>query len=227
MTTTAEVLADLEASGTAQNRKVYRRHGVQNALYGVSYTNLKALKKEIKVNHPMARELWATGNHDARILATMIADPRQADETLLESWVNNLGNYMIGDAFSGYVSQTSFACARMEQWTQSEDEWVGMVGWNLLAHLAMKDQTLDDSYFRPYLAVIERDIHTRKNRVRYSMNNALIAIGLRSEALEADAVAAAQRIGVVEVDHGETNCKTPDAVPYIRNASTRRKSAAR
>jgi len=33
----------------------------------------------------------------------------------------------------------------------------------------------------------------------------------------------AAAIGKVEVDHGETSCKTPDAVPYIEKALARKK----
>jgi hypothetical protein len=73
-----------------------------------------------------------------------------------------------------------------------------------------------DSYFDPYLGRIERDIRNSKNRVRHTMNNALIAIGIRSEALRTKAEAAARRIGRVHVDHGQTGCVTPDAVEYIR-----------
>jgi 3-methyladenine DNA glycosylase AlkD len=130
----------------------------------------------------MARDLWKSGNHDARVLATMIADPKQADESLLESWVRDLGNYVITDAVSSYIGQTQFAREKMEAWTKSDDEWIGTVGWNLLGHLAMKDQSLHDDYFLPYIEIIERTIHDRKNRVRYAMNNALIAIGIRSDA---------------------------------------------
>ena len=57
------------------------------------------------------------------------------------------------------------------------------------------------------------------------MNGALIAIGLRSPALRKKAVAAARRIGKVDVDHGETGCKTPDADSYIEKAGGRRKAS--
>jgi len=40
-------------------------------------------------------------------------------------------------------------------------------------------------------------------------------------------LAAAKRIGKVEVDHGETSCKTPDASTYIRKAVARRSKASR
>jgi hypothetical protein len=53
------------------------------------------------------------------------------------------------------------------------------------------------------------------------MNGALIGIGIAKPALRNKAIAAAKRIGKVEVDHGETNCKTPDAVTYIEKAVKR------
>jgi 3-methyladenine DNA glycosylase AlkD len=224
MATLTEVMDELQAAGSEQTRKVYRKHGIRNEMFGVSYATLKALTKKIKRDHALALQLWATGNHDARVLATMIADPKQADEAMLDSWVRDLGNYTIADAVSGVFSKTAFARAKMEGWVESDDEWIGTVGWNLLSHLAMNDQTLPDSYFDPYLETIRRDIHHRRNRVRYAMNGALIAIGMRSDMLEAKAVEVGQAIGTVDVDHGETNCKTPDAVAYIQKAKARSRS---
>ena len=45
---------------------------------------------------------------------------------------------------------------------------------------------------------------------------------VRSPQLQKLALAAAKKIGKVEVDHGDTNCKTPDAVLYIEKASKRK-----
>lgn len=90
----------------------------------------------------------------------------------------------------------------------------------------MKDKALPDDFFEPYLEIIARDIHTRQNRVRYSMNTALIGIGTRSDALEKKAIAIAEQIGPVDVDHGETGCKTPDAASYIRKTRERQRAKA-
>lgn len=227
MTTDTQILQELESLGKDSARKTYRRHGVVEASYGVSYSDMGKLKKRIKTDHALALKLWASGNHDARILALMIADPQQADAATLEAWVHELTNYVISDALGVYVSQTPLAREKAEAWIQSDAEWIAATGWNVLADLAAKDQSLPDSYFAPYLAIIERDLHGSKNRVRHSMNNAVIAIGLRGEALEAQAVASAERIGKVIVDHGETNCKTPAAIPYIAKAKAHRAQAHR
>jgi len=219
---TKAVLQELEAAGTAQNRKVYKRHGAREPLFGVSYARLNALKKQIKTDHALARALWKTGNHDARVLATLVADPKQLDEATLEAWAAELDNYMVTDAFTTLASRTPFVRAKAEVWSQSDDEWIGNAGWQLVAHLALKDEALPDACFEKYLDQIEREIHARKNRTRYAMNNALIAIGGRNEPLKDKALKVAERIGPVEVDHGETNCKTPDAIPYIEKMWARK-----
>ena len=221
-----DAMNQLQEMGTAQNRKIYARHGVGENMFGISYANLNKLAKAAKCDHSLALELWANGNHDARVLAAMVADPTQADESLLEAWLADLDSYVITDAFSGFVGKTSMARGKGEEWISSDDEWPGRAGWHLVAHLAMKDQGLPDAYFAAHLATIESEIHASKNRVKDAMNSALISIGIRNDALEEQALAAADRIGKVEVDHGETGCKTPDAADYIRRTLARRRQKA-
>lgn len=218
------VLRELEALGTEQTRKTYRRHGVAGEQYGVPYAPLGKLAKRLKTDHALARELWASGNHDARILATMIADPGAMAGPQLDQWIRDVDNYVLADAFTGLASRTPVARKKMEKWTRSTHEWVGRIGWGLLARLAMADSTLTDGDYERYLEEIEKRIHGSKNRIRDAMNMAVIAIGLRSAAFEKKAVGAAKRIGKVEVDHGQTGCKTPDAVEYIGKANARQKT---
>jgi 3-methyladenine DNA glycosylase AlkD len=220
--TAQDVLQELAVLGTEQNRKIYRRHGAGDNTYGVSYANLNALKKKLKRNTPLAEQLWASAIHDARILATMIADSKNLSEQTIDAWANDLPNYIVADALAGLVAQTPFARARMEQWYTAEHEPLARAGWSLLGQLAMKDKDLPDSFFAPYLELIARDIHTSKNRIKEAMNSALIAIGTRNETLEHQAIAIARQIGPVEVDHGETDCATPLAEPYIRKARARK-----
>lgn len=221
-----QTLQQLEALGAEQNRKIYRRHGVSANLYGVSYAHQRKLAKTIKRDHPLALELWRSGNHDARILATFIADPAQADDSLLESWAADLDNYVLTDAFAAFVGKTALCQAKAEQWRSTAGEWQGRAGWHLVSYLAMQNPDLPDAWFSDHLDTIAREIHTRQNRVRDAMNNALIAIGIRNPALETLALAAAARIGKVEVDHGQTGCKTPDAAAYIQRTLARRRQKA-
>ncbi len=217
------IMHELESLGTEQNRKIYSKHGVMDNFFGVSFTHLRNLAKKIKANHLLARELWVTGNHDARNLATMIADPKIVTEVEIDQWVLDLKDYILADSFAQFVNKTSFCHSKMELWTQSENEWIGRAGWQLLALLAMNDKTLSDEYFENLLKIIEQKIHVSKNRTRYAMNAALIAIGIRNPELKRKAIESAQKIGKVEVDHGDTSCKTPIASEYIEKTWKQRK----
>jgi len=212
----------LESLGTEQNRKVYGRHGASSNVYGVSWANYGKLQKKLKTNQPLAEELWATGNFDARILATMIADASQCTSALLEEWVKQIDCNPVASAFAKLVAASPLGAAKGEKWRKSKSEWVAATGWDTIAALAMNKST-DGVDFESLIPVIEADIHSAKNRARHSMNSALIAIGSRSPALRKAAITAAKRIGKVEVDHGETGCKTPDAVEYIQKVAARAK----
>jgi 3-methyladenine DNA glycosylase AlkD len=225
--TETEVMQQLRSLGKEQTAKTYRRHGVRGDVFGVSYGDLGKLKKRIKVDHALAVALWRTGNHDARILATMVADPAALDERTLDAWARDLDSYPIADAFAGLAAQSPAARRCMERWTTDDGEWVGRAGWLVLARLAGDGGALSDAELAGYLPTIEREIHTRKNRVRDAMNSALIAVGIRNAPLREQALAAAARIGTVDVDHGETNCKTPDAAEYIRKTVAYREGKRR
>jgi 3-methyladenine DNA glycosylase AlkD len=225
--TKTEVMKELRANGTAQNRKVLRQHGIRGEMFGVSYAALGKLRKKIKIDQALAEQLWATGNLDARVLTTMIADPGKISVATLNAWAKDVDNRGLAAALSNLAAAAPSAKGRMEKWTASKNETIACTGWHTLASIARQDNGLSDAYFKNYLETIESKIHTSKNWVKYAMNNALINIGVRSSALEKTAIAAAKRIGKVEVDHGVTGCKTPDAAAYIKKTVAYQKKRAK
>lgn len=221
-TSVDKVMKGLEKAGTEQNRKVYARHGAGPNQFGVSWKELRALGKQYKGDNELAEGLWKTGNQDARILAVLSADPKTIPEKTVDRWVKQIDYYPLADEFAGLVHKTPFARAKMEEWTSSDKEYVGQAGWVLLTKLAMDDKGSEDEYLSGRVGEIETEIHDAPNRAKYSMNSALIAIGMRDPALQKVAMEAAKRIGTVEVDHGETGCKTPDAYSYMQKKSPKR-----
>jgi 3-methyladenine DNA glycosylase AlkD len=218
-----EALDTLRSLGTEQARKTYRRHGAAEDVYGVSFAELGKLKKKIKVDHALAEGLWASGNHDARMLAAMVADPARLDQKTLDAWAAGLRNYVESDGLSDIAARAPQARETMARWMASDREWVAAAGWRVLANLARMEDGLPDEDCERFLSIIERDIKSSPNRVRHEMNSAVIAIGAYHPALTAKALAAAARIGKVEVDHGDTGCKTADAAAYIKKTLERKK----
>lgn len=213
--TLAQTMAELEAAGTEQARKTYRRHGAPDPVFGVSFATLKTLAKRIGTDHELACALWETGNFDARNLAVKIVDPQQMSLSLMDNW-GRTGQVAM---CMGYVACVAFesphAAACVEAWLRDPSPGVRASGWNLVAALALRDETFADAWMEQQVATIERQIHSAPNAERAAMNSALIALGCHNPALRAVATAAALRIGPVEVDHGDTACETVEAAPRL------------
>lgn len=215
----AEVMAELEAAGTAQALKTYRRHGVTGPSFGTSFATLKVLMKRIDVDHELALALWDTGNFDARNLAVKIVDPSRMSEADLDRWAGEASQAIgCGSYVAGLAGEGPYGLSRVRAWLASSNHAQVLAGWSLVGQLANRDESLPDAFFLEMLAEIERTIHSAENSARYNMNNALIGIGDRNPALRDAALAAAARIGPVDVDHGNTSCETPDARASITKA---------
>jgi 3-methyladenine DNA glycosylase AlkD len=216
--TLEETMAALEAAGSEQTRKTYARHGVAIPMFGVSFAALKTLLKRIKVDHELALALWKTGNFDARNLAVKVVDPARMTVADLDRWSKEPTARMCGSYVAHVAAEGPHGHACVGRWLAAKHEDQRTMGWKLVAALAMLDETLDDAWFVQQLAAIEHGIDAAPNNEREAMNQAVIAIGCRNPALRKAATAAATRIGKVDIDHGDTACKTPDAVASIGKA---------
>lgn len=210
-----ETMKMLEGAGSEQTRKTYARHGAKEPMFGVSFAFMKTLVKKIGVDHELAVGLWGTGNHDARTLAMKIADPEKMSPADLDRWAKENMPRMCGGYVAMIAAEGPHGAAVAERWAKSDDPRLRAMSWPLLGQLSMLDETIPDDVFIERLELIAKTIHTASNAEREAMNMAVITIGGRNSALKKAAIAAAKRIGKVEVDHGDTDCKTPDAIPYI------------
>jgi len=214
-----QAMRELEKAGSAQTRKTYARHGGAEPMFGVSFAVLKELTKKIGVDHELALALWDTENFDARNLAVKIVDPERMQSRDLDRWAREAPVARLCGGYVGMVAgEGPHARKRLEAWLVAKDLGVRCSAWCLLGYLAQRDESLDDAFFAKPLAEIERTIHAAPDREREVMNGAVIAIGCRNVALRKAALATSKRIGKLEIDYGDTACKTPDAADSITKA---------
>lgn len=211
----AEVMQALKGYGSEQTRKTYRRHGIVGDLYGVKHGDLAKLRRKTGVDQALALELWQTGNFDARVFATQIADPARMRVKDLEAWRKDLDGHALSNALSNVAQRSPMAVKMMRRWMAFKSEVVQNAGWMILAGIAREQpDRLTKTEYREFLKTVERQIAAAPNRVRHAMNAAVISIGAFVD--ERSGLATAKRLGSVAVDHGDTSCRTPDAVAAIR-----------
>jgi 3-methyladenine DNA glycosylase AlkD len=223
--TLEQTMAALKKAGSEQTRKTYTRHGAAEPMFGVSFAVLKDMTKKIDVDHELALALWDTKNFDARNLAVKIVDPAKMTPADLDKWARETSmSKMCGGYVGMLAGESPHATKKLDSWLAAKDPQLRAAGRSLLGFLAQRDETIPDAFFEKRLAEIERTIHSAPNDEREGKNMLVILIGLRNAALRKAATAAAKRIGKVEIDHGDTDCKTPDAAEYIEKTWAHSKS---
>lgn len=220
MATCAFVMAELKKKGSEKTRKMYARHGMATErMFGVSMADLKVIAKTIKGQQALALELYETGNLDAMYLAGLVAEGRQMTKKQLNGWAERTAKMqMISEYTIPWVAvESHYACDLAMQWIKSQKEHVASCGWCTYAGLvAVKpDEELDLAEIEGLLGTIVKEINGAPNRVCYTMNGFVIAVGTYVKPLLKQAKASARQIGAVSVNLGDTACSLRLATTHI------------
>jgi 3-methyladenine DNA glycosylase AlkD len=193
----AEIIDHLKALSVPDAAAGAARFGVtpQTQQYGISMPDLRKLAKQIGKNHALAERLWASGIHEGRLLATLIADPRQVTEAQMERWVNGFDAWDVCDQCCGNLfDKTQWAYQKTVEWSTRQETYVKRAGFSLMAYLAIHDKKAPDSRFMPFLPIIQREAGDSRNFVKKAVNWALRQIGKRNRALNRLAIETAEAI---------------------------------
>lgn len=224
MTTAAEIMQELKSLGSEQTRKTFARHGAPPAMFGVKVADLKKIAKRIKGDQKLALELYASGNSDAMYLAGLVADGSLMSKKLLDTWAKSAPWQMISEYTVPWVASEHPAAREIAlQWIAAKKPQIAASGWSTYAALlaTRPDSELDLAEIEQLLQQIAATIHQAPDRVRYTMNGFVIAVGGYVKPLLRKAKAIARQIGTVEVDMGDTYCEVPSALGYIEKIEQR------
>jgi 3-methyladenine DNA glycosylase AlkD len=203
------------------------RFGIETGkALGVNIPTLRALARDIGRDHVLAEELWASGVHEARVLAALVDDPRLVSEEQMERWVVQLDSWDVCDGVcSTLFDRTPFAYSKAAEWSGRDPEFVKRAGFVLMAALAVHDKQAEDECFLEMLPLIERESHDERNFVKKAVNWALRSIGKRSPALNKEAVAVARRLA--DAEDSASRWVGKDALRELTSPAIARRLAAR
>ena len=189
------VLAELRALGSEENRAGMARFGINTArAFGVSMTALKPLARRFRRRHDLAAALWASGWHEARILAALIDDPQHVTRKQMDAWAADFDSWDLCDqACMKLFAKTPFVAVQTTRWANDKREFVRRAAFATIAGYAVSAKAAPESDFLPFLDLIERYSTDERNFVKKAVNWALRQIGKRSPGLHRPALALAQR----------------------------------
>lgn len=162
---------------------------------GISIPTLRKMGREIGTDHDLAKQLWDSGIHEARILAAMIDDPEEVTVNQMESWVKDFDSWDVCDqCCSNLFDKTKFAHHKAAEWASRREEFVKRAGFALMAALAVHDKKANNRQFERYLPLIKRESGDERNFVKKAVNWALRQIGKRNLQLNRLAIETGKQI---------------------------------
>jgi 3-methyladenine DNA glycosylase AlkD len=221
--TAASIIKDLHQLAEDPIRRIFINHGAPSTVLGVKVGQLKTIQKKVKKDHALSLALFNSGIPDAQYLAGLIADEKKISQTDLEKWADAAEWQMISEYTVPWIAAESAHGWKLAlKWIDSKNESVQSSGWNTLSSLLSLATTEPDlKALQKLIERVEKEIKKSGNRVRYTMNGFVIAVGTYVPELAETAIKTAARIGKVEVFKGQTSCKVPDAASYIKKTQQR------
>ena len=194
--TADEVLARLRTLADPSRLPGMARYGIGgDAALGVTVAELRTLAKELGRSHDLAAGLWASGVHEARILASMVEEPGLVTAQQLDDWAADFASWDLCDQVcQNLVRHTPFAWPTAIDWSGRPEPFVKRAGFAVMAGLAVADKTSDDDRFEPFLRAVAEQADDERPVVRKGASWALRQIGKRSPGLHARAVETAQEL---------------------------------
>ena len=221
--TVEDVVTELKKMGNAQTKKTWMTHGAQEPCFGVKVEDMKKIQKRVKRDYQLALDLYDTGIADAMYLAGLIADDAKMTKKDLQKWIEGATWGMVAEFTVPWVASASPHGREMAlKWIESKDEAIASAGWQTYSSMvAIKaDADLDLAEIKSLLQRVEKSIHQQPNRVKYVMNNFVIAVACYVKPLHKLAVDTANGIGKVAVELVGA-CKIPFAPDHIRKFAAR------
>ena len=209
--TVDEVMAELAALEDPKPRAVNERHGDD---HGVNLGKLRAIAKRLKTQQELARQLWATGDTAARLLAILISRPRAYDRDELDAMLREASTPKVHDWLVSYVIRKSpYAEELRLAWSADTDPVVASAGWALTTErVAKKPEGLD---LAGLLDVIEAEMKDAAPRLQWAMNSCLAQIGIDHAEHRARAIDIGERLEVLKDYPTPPNCTSPFAPTWI------------
>lgn len=209
------VIQELESLGKERTKKMYMSNGAHEPLFGVATGAMKPMSKKIKINQPLAEELYATGNYDAMYFAGVIADPKAMTEADFDRWIDAAYFYMLSDyVVAVTLSESPLAQDIADKWIASGEELKMSAGWSCYCWLlgSRKDDEFSEDKLSWMMETVKNEIHDAPERTKSAMNNFLYTVGISYSPLSEQALETAREVGTVEM-------KRPNKKSSFLNAS--------
>ncbi|WP_239076986.1 DNA alkylation repair protein [Actinocatenispora rupis] len=205
------MLAELAALEDPKIRAVNEKRGDE---HGVNLGRLRAVAKRVRTQQDLARELWATGDAAAMLLATLVCRPRAFERDELDAMLRQARTPKVHDWLVTYVvAKNPYAEELRQRWLTDPDPVIASAGWALTTERVRKKPAGLD--MAALLDIIDAQLKDAPDRLQWAMNECLGQIGIVHRAYRARAVDIGERLGVLKDHPTPPGCTSPFVPVWI------------
>lgn len=218
-----EIIKELKSKANPKNVEGMARFGIsEKGTLGVGVPVLRKMAKNIGKNHKLAKELWESDIHEARLLAGFIGEPDLMTEKEMESWVCDFDSWDICDQVcSNLFDKTEFAYKKIFDWQKRSEEFVKRTSFVLMACLAVHDKKAKDKQFLKFFPLIKKEAIDERNFVKKAINWALRQIGKRNRGLNKKAIKLA--LDIQKMDSKSAKWIASNALTELQSIAVQRR----
>lgn len=195
-----EVMGHLKSMGNKKDLEGMKRFGINTEkAYGISVTSLRKFAKKIGKNHELAKQLWSSGIHEARLLSCIIEEPEKVSEDQMNNMVKDLNSWDLVDISCNEVfRKLPFAYKKCFELSSRKEEFVKRTAFSLMAYFAWNDRKISNEDLMNFFPVIKRESTDNRNFVKKAVNWALRQIGKKNKKLNKEAIKVAKEIQKID-----------------------------
>jgi 3-methyladenine DNA glycosylase AlkD len=188
--------------------------------WGVKIPVLRDIAKQHKRQHNLALLLWETGIHEAKILASMVDDPKILNNDQMETWLKGFDSWDVCDqVIMNLFEKHNLAWQKAVEWSKREPEFEKRAGYVMMARLAVSDKKAPDSMFIDFFPLLREGAKDNRNMVKKAVNWAIRQIGKRNFNLNKLAIELSEEIQRMEIK--STKWIAADALRELTNDKIR------
>jgi len=184
--------------------------------------DLKKLAKEIKKDHDLAMQLWASGKRYPRMLAVLILDKKQLTQEIINHMVDDLQSHKVDERvqivdwlLANQLTKSKKAVALLESWEKADSPLLRRLFWYHQARLRWMGK-IPHNNATALLDSLEVDMAGAEPEVQWAMNFTAGQIGIHDPQYRSRCIELGERLRLYKGDPVARGC-TPNYLPeFIR-----------
>lgn len=191
-----QLLEQLRGLAKESHRQSMARLGVPiDSALGVPTTTLRKLAKTLEPDLKLARSLWESGLHEARLLAVLVSPVAEVTPAAAERWLREVVSWDLCDHLCNNLLRHIPVCReRLESWARDPGEFVRRAAFSTIACLSIHEPDMPGSELQRHLELIQAHASDSSSYVKKALSWALRESGKMGPEAHEKALAVAREL---------------------------------